>query len=117
MNLLPPEITDIVLTNYRLIIATLVGYSVIFVLITYAAKRRLSHEVSDYVVASRNLGWVVVTFTMYASVLSGVGMAGIPGMVYSVGVPFVVTVLAGHTVALALLWYLGPRIWIVGKEY
>ncbi|MCZ6484484.1 MAG: sodium:solute symporter family protein [Acidobacteria bacterium] len=117
MNLLPPEITDIVLTNYRLIIATLVGYSVIFVLITYAAKRRLSHEVSDYVVASRNLGWLVVTFTMYASVLSGVGMAGIPGMVYSVGVPFVVTVLAGHTVALALLWYLGPRIWIVGKEY
>ncbi len=117
MNLLPPEITDIVLTNYPLIIASLVGYSVIFVLISYAAKRKLAHEVSDYVVASRNLGWLVVTFTMYASILSGVGMAGIPGTVYSVGVPFVITVLMGHSVALALLWYLGPRIWILGKAY
>lgn len=68
-------------------------------------------------VAYRNLGWLVVTFTMYASVLSGVGMAGIPGTVYSVGVPFVITVLMGHTIALALLWYFGPRIWILGKEY
>ena len=117
MTLLPPEITDIVLANFPLIIASLVGYSFIFVLITYAAKRKLAHEVSDYVVASRNLGWLVVTFTMYASILSGVGMAGIPGTVYTVGVPFVVTVLMGHTVALALLWYLGPRIWILGKTY
>jgi len=87
------------------------------VLISYAAKRQLADEVSDYVVASRNLGWLVVTFTMYASVLSGVGMAGIPGTAYTVGVPFVVTVLMGHTIALVLLWYFGPRIWILGKEY
>ena len=117
MSLLPPEITEIVLSNYWLIIACLVGYSVAFVLISYAAQRQLANEVSDYVVASRNLGWLVVTFTMYASVLSGVGMAGIPGTVYSVGVPFVITVLMGHTIALALLWYFGPRIWILGKEY
>ena len=116
MNL-SPEIAEIVLDNYRLIIGSLVGYFVVFVLITYAAKRHLTQEVSDYVVASRNLGWLVVTFTMYASILSGVGMAGIPGTVYSVGVPFVITVLTGHTIALALLCYLGPRIWILGKEY
>ena len=117
MTLLPPEIAGIVLSNYPLIIACLVGYCVIFILITYAAKRKLAHEVGDYVVASRNLGWVVVTFTMYASVLSGVGMAGIPGTVYSVGVPFVIMVLTGHSIALALLWYFGPRIWLLGKQY
>ena len=117
MSLLPPEITEIVLSNYWLIIACLVGYTLAFVLISYAAKRQLADEVSDYVVASRNLGWLVVTFTMYASVLSGVGMAGIPGTAYTVGVPFVVTVLMGHTIALVLLWYFGPRIWILGKEY
>ena len=116
MNL-SPEIAEIVLDNYRLIIGSLVGYFVVFVLITYAAKRHLTQEVSDYVVASRNLGWLVVTFTMYASILSGVGMAGIPGTVYSVGVPFVITVLTGHTIALALLCYLGPRIWILGKKF
>ena len=74
MNLFPPEINEIVLSNYPLILASLVGYFAIFVLISYWAKRRLSEDVGDYVVASRSLGWLVVTFTMYASVLSGVGM-------------------------------------------
>ena len=117
MRLFPPEISELVLSNYPLIIATLVGYFVIFCLISWAAKRRLAKDVGDYVVASRNLGWVVVTFTMYASVLSGVGMAGIPGTIYIVGAPFVVAALTGITVSTALLWYLGPRIWVLGKEY
>ncbi|MDA2934494.1 sodium:solute symporter family protein [Acidobacteria bacterium AH-259-D05] len=117
MKLLPPEITEIVLSNYPLIIASLVGYFVVFFLISYWAKRRLTEEVGDYVVASRSLGWLVVTFTMYASVLSGVGMAGIPGTVYSVGVPFIVAVLTGHTIAVMLLSYFGPRIWILGNHY
>lgn len=117
MNLLPPEINEIVLSHYPLILASLLGYFVIFVLISYWAKRRLSEDVGDYVVASRSLGWLVVTFTMYASVLSGVGMAGIPGAVYTVGVPFLVAVLTGHTIAIMLLSYFGPRIWILGKHY
>jgi len=117
MNLLPPEISEIVLSHYPLIITSLIGYFVIFVLISYWAKRRLVEDVGDYVVASRSLGWLVVTFTLYASVLSGVGMAGIPGTLYSVGVPFLVAVLTGHTVAVMLIWYFGPRIWILGKEY
>ena len=99
-----------------MIIATLVAYFVIFVLISWAAKRKLTKDVGDYVVASRNLGWVVVTFTMYASVLSGVGMAGIPGAIYTIGASFVVTALTGIIVSTALLWYFGPRIWVLGKE-
>ena len=60
----PPEIRQLVLSNYPMIIATLVAYFVIFVLISWAAKRKLTKDVGDYVVASRNLGWVVVTFTL-----------------------------------------------------
>jgi len=117
MRLFPPEISELVQSNYALILATLVGYFIIFCVISWAAKRRLSKDVGDYVVASRNLGWVVVTFTMYASVLSGVGMAGIPGTIWLIGAPFVVTALTGITISTALLWYLGPRIWVLGKEY
>lgn len=117
MNLLPPETIEIVRANLPLIIGSLLSYFVIFLLISYAANRRLAGGVGDYIVASRNLGWVVVTLTMFASVLSGVGMAGIPGTVYSVGVPFLVSVLSGHSIAVVLLWYFGPRIWILGKEY
>jgi Na+/proline symporter len=113
----PPEISQLVLDNYPLIIGTLIAYFVVFVLISWAAKRKLAKDVGDYVVASRDLGWVVVTFTMYASVLSGVGMAGIPSTIYTIGVPFVVTALTGIIVSTALLWYFGPRIWVLGKEY
>ena len=117
MNLLPPETIEIVRANFPLIIISLLSYFAIFLLISYAANRRLTGGVGDYIVASRNLGWLVVTLTLYASVLSGVGMAGIPGTVYTVGVPFVVSVLSGHTIAVVLLWYFGPRIWVLGKEY
>ena len=117
MNSFPAEVQELVLSNYQLIIAALVGYFIIFLLISVAAKRRLSEEASDYIVASRNLGWLVVTFTMFASVLSGVGMAGLPGTVYTFGAPFVVSILAGNSVAAMLMWYLGPRIWVLGKHH
>jgi len=117
MNLFPPEISQLVLDNYTLILAALAGYVAIFLVISYAAERKLTGEVSDYVVASRNLGWIVVTFTMYATVLSGVGMLGIPGTIYVVGAPFVVSALTGITMSVALLNYFGPRIWLLGKEY
>jgi len=117
MNLLPPEISEIVAANYGLIIATLVAYFAIFLFITWMARRQLVKEAGDYIVASRNLGWIVVTFTMYATVLSGVGMAGIPGTIYTVGVPFLVTALSGIIISVALLWYFGPRIWVLGKAY
>jgi len=116
MNL-PLEVRELILSNSGLIIAALLSYLGVFLLITYFAKRRLTAEAADYLVASRDLGWLVVTFTMFASVLSGVGMAGLPGSVYVFGAPFVVSMLAGNTVAAMLMWYLGPRIWLLGKEY
>ncbi len=117
MSSFPDEIRELVLSNYPLILAALGGYFVIFLLISWAAKRRLAQEATDYIVASRDLGWMVVTFTMFASVLSGVGMAGLPGTVYSVGAPFVVSILAGNSVCAMLMWYVGPRIWVLGKKY
>jgi Na+/proline symporter len=117
MNSFPAEVRELVLSNYQLILAALVGYGIIFLLISVAAKRQLAEKAGDYIVASRNLGWLVVTFTMFASVLSGVGMAGLPGTVYTFGAPFVVSMLAGNSVAAMLMWYLGPRIWVLGKHY
>ena len=81
------------------------------------SMRQLAEEAGDYIVASRNLGWLVVTFTMFASVLSGVGMAGLPGTVYTFGAPFMVSILAGNSIAAMLMWYVGPRIWVLGKHY
>lgn len=117
MSSFPTEVQELVLSNYWLIVVALGGYFIVFLLISFAAKRRLAEEASDYIVASRNLGWLVVTFTMFASVLSGVGMAGLPGAVYTFGTPFVVSILAGNSVAAMLIWYLGPRIWVLGKQY
>ena len=117
MNSFPAEVQELVQSNYQLILAALVGYFVVFLIISVAAKRQLAEEAGDYIVASRNLGWLVVTFTMFASVLSGVGMAGLPGTVYTFGAPFMVSILAGNSIAAMLMWYVGPRIWVLGKHY
>ena len=117
MNSFPAEVQELVQSNYQLILVALVGYFVVFLIISVAAKRQLAEEAGDYIVASRNLGWLVVTFTMFASVLSGVGMAGLPGTVYTFGAPFMVSMLAGNSIAAMLMWYVGPRIWVLGKHY
>ena len=117
MNSFPAEVQELVQSNDQLILAALVGYFVVFLIISVAAKRQLAEEAGDYIVASRNLGWLVVTFTMFASVLSGVGMAGLPGTVYTFGAPFMVSILAGNSIAAMLMWYVGPRIWVLGKHY
>ena len=52
MSAFPAEVRELVLSNYPLILAALAGYFAVFLLISYAAKRRLAPEAADYIVAS-----------------------------------------------------------------
>lgn len=113
----PPSVAETVAANLPIIAAVLVAYFAIFVAISVGAKRKLSGTVSDYVLASRDLGWFVTAFTLFASISSGVGLAGFPGTVYAVGLPFSITVVFGFFVAVALIWFLGRRIWILGEAH
>lgn len=117
LQALPPELAETISTNLQLSLGILAVYVVIFVGITHLARRGYSSSLSDHVVASRGLGWVVASFTLVATVLSGVGMAGFPGTVYSVGFSFIAMILVGYAITAPAVWYIGRRMWIVGKEH
>ncbi|WP_430506559.1 sodium:solute symporter family protein [Haloparvum sp. PAK95] len=117
LQVLPPSIADLVVENYPTIVGVLVVYFAIFAVLSVTAHRRLTSSVSDYVLGSRELGWAVTSFTLFASISSGVGLAGFPGTVYVVGLPFSITVVFGFFVAVSLVWFLGRRIWILGDAH
>ena len=47
---------------------------------------RRTHNTSDFFIAGRSLGPIVVALALFSSTLSGFGFVGGPGLVYSVGV-------------------------------
>ncbi|KDE59765.1 hypothetical protein EL22_17815 [Halostagnicola sp. A56] len=114
---LPPELAETISTNLPLSLGILACYVIVFIGITHFARRGYSDSLSDHIVASRGLGWVVASLTLVATVLSGVGMAGFPGTVYSVGFSFIAMILVGYAVTAPAVWYLGRRMWVVGKEH
>lgn len=115
LQLLPPDIAQQVTSNYPIILGTLGVYVIVFLALTLGAHRRYTGEVTDYVVGNRSLGVVVTTFTLYASIFSGVGIAGFPGTVYVTGMGFITTVIIGFSMSAVLQWYFGKRIWALGK--
>ena len=117
LQILPPDLAGRISDNLPIALGILAAYIVVFLGITYFARRRYSESLSDYVVASRGLSWIVASLTLVATVLSGVGMAGFPGTVYSVGIPFITMILVGYAATAPAIWYLGRRMWIVGNEY
>ncbi|AUV84197.1 hypothetical protein C2R22_21760 (plasmid) [Salinigranum rubrum] len=117
LQILPERFAEEIASGLPIALAVLGAYIVAFLTITYLARRNYSEDLSDYVVASRGLGWIVASLTLVATVLSGVGMAGFPGTVYAVGIPFITMIIVGYAATAPAIWYLGRRIWVVGKEY
>jgi Na+/proline symporter len=117
LQILPPELADQISEDLPIALGMLLAYIVVFLAITYLARRQYSDNLSDYVVASRGLSWIVASLTLVATVLSGVGMAGFPGTVYSVGIPFITMILVGYAATAPAIWYLGRRMWVVGNEH
>ncbi|MFB6131683.1 MAG: sodium:solute symporter [Salinigranum sp.] len=115
LSILPPDVAKQVTSHYPTIAALLVLYVVAFLALSLAAHRRYTGEADDYVVGSRSLGVIVTTFTLYASIFSGVGIAGFPGTVYVTGMGFITTVIVGFSMSAVLQWYFGRRIWALGK--
>ena len=69
----------------EIIIGAVVGYMIFCVLTGLWAMRR-THNSSDFFIAGRGLGPIVVSLALFSSTLSGFGFVGGPGLVYSIGV-------------------------------
>ena len=69
----------------EIIIGAVVVYMIFCVLTGLWAMRR-THNSSDFFIAGRGLGPIVVALALFSSTLSGFGFVGGPGLVYSIGV-------------------------------
>ena len=69
----------------EIIVGSVVVYMIFCVLTGLWAMRR-THNTSDFFIAGRSLGPIVVALALFSSTLSGFGFVGGPGLVYSAGV-------------------------------
>ncbi len=117
LQIIPPSLAEDASSHLSQTLSVLLGYLAVLGMISYLARSRYTGEFSDYVTASRSLGWVVTTLTILATIWSGVALAGFPGSVYSLGAPFMTSVIMGVCVSAPLIWFFGRRIWILGQKY
>lgn len=117
LQTVPPRIAEIVQANFETIGVTLAAYLLVFLVITFLAHNRLNRDITDFTVANRNMGWVVVVFSIYATITSGVGMAGFPGFIYVNGLPFIAGTVLGYGLVTIFIWYFGRRLKILGDEH
>lgn len=69
----------------EIIVGAVVAYMLFCVLTGLWAMKR-THSSSDFFIAGRGLGPIVVALALFSSTLSGFGFVGGPGLVYSIGV-------------------------------
>ena len=69
----------------EIIVGAVAIYMIFCVCIGLWAMRR-THNTSDFFIAGRHLGPIVVALALFSSTLSGFGFVGGPGLVYSIGV-------------------------------
>ena len=104
------------MNNWVFALTAMLVYLVLaFVLGLLAGRRRSFWSVSEYAVADRGLGLIVIWFMMGGTVFSAFSFLGGPGMAFSQGAAafFVPTY-----VALGILpWYLlGPKVGRIGAR-
>ena len=69
----------------EIIVGAVVIYMIFCVITGLWAMRRTKNS-SDFFIAGRGLGPIVVSLALFSSTLSGFGFVGRPGLVYSIGV-------------------------------
>ena len=68
-----------------IILTFIIHYMVLIILVGLWAMRR-TKSASDFFVAGRSLGPMVVGMAVFSSTMSGFGFVGGPGLVYSSGI-------------------------------
>lgn len=87
-----------------IILVCIAVYFVICILVGIWAMRK-THSASDFFIAGKGLGPVVVGLAVFSSTLSGFGFVGGPGLVYNMGMTSVWMVIVS-TLGYAIVFYM-----------
>ena len=94
-----------------------VSYVVIAIVLgTLAGRGRNMDNIEEWGVAGRSFGTIMMYLLIGASGVSAYTFLGSPGWAYSKGAPALYVVV--YLVYMAIVaWYLGPKVWELGKEH
>jgi len=99
------------------VLAVIGIYTVIVLALGYRGWQVGEMNMEDWVTADRSIGALVLTFTYAATVHSAAAFLGNTGLIYGIGLGFIVL----NTLLLVLiggvLWIVGTRLWLLGKKY
>lgn len=98
----------------EIIISAVILYMVFCVITGLWAMRR-THDTSDFFIASRGLGPLVVSLALFSSTLSGFGFVGGPGLVYSIGVSSFWMVIISSTGYAVCFFLVSKRIRMIAE--
>ncbi len=92
------------------VVAALAAYVCVLAGLGIRARRaRRAESLGDFYLAGRNLGPVVLLFTLYATQYSGNTLVGYPGEAYRIGFPWVMSV--GFMMAIVVVYLvIAPRL-------
>jgi len=98
-------------------VIAVLGYIVACLAIGYYAYKRTGMTVTEYFVAGRSLGSVIMVATTVATYISAFLLTGIIGFFYAHGLAYGPANYLWNVLAGIFLWIFGSRIWLVGKTY
>ena len=96
----------------------LVGiYVLVILIIALLASRSARATSTDYFLASRSVGWITFTLTLFATWMSTFAFLGSPGFYFLRGVNWLMP--HGFLVVASpfFLWFIGRRLWRLGTKY
>lgn len=73
-------------------------------------------DVEDYFLSNRDVGWILLSLTMVASMQSAFALIGAAGIYYSSGIGFISLILSQAWIAFMIIFF-GYRLWLLGKKY
>ena len=96
-------------------VISVIGYIIICLAIGYYAYTRTGMTVTEYFVAGRKLGSLIMVSTMVATYISAFLVTGIMGFFYAHGLVYGPANYLWNVLAGIFIWVFGSRIWLVGK--
>ena len=101
------------LNHWQIVPLFVIGFLMTTLYLGIRGGRGRIHSTTDHVLGGRTLGLALVFFVSVGEIYSSVAFLGQPGWAYQHGVGMLLPV--GTFIPLMAFW-LGPRIWQVGKS-
>ncbi len=100
-----------------MVYAILIGYIAIVFLGSLRGARQDANTPEGYFLANRNLGTITLFFTILATNFSAFYFLGFAGEGYRIGYTYYVVMALGTGFAAFSFFFLGTKIWRLGKEH